>query len=85
MTVFVVLTPTDRADAAIQTTFPGEFLKVAGGQWLVAAGGMTTQEITGRLGAETGDKGQVIVLAVSSYWGWHTNNIWEWIRTKMAL
>ena len=84
MTVFVVLgtAPTTPLEQAIQTAFPGNSKKIGTGQWLVSATGMTTQEITEKLGAEAGDKGKVFVASVQNFWGWHQSDIWEWIQAK---
>lgn len=86
MTVFVILAPTDRSDldSAIRSTFPDNFLKITGGQWLVSARNLTSQEVVTKLEAHGGQKGQIVAFGISGYWGWHDNSIWEWIQTKMA-
>ena len=84
MAIFAVMSPgTNPAlGIAVARHFSENFYVVAQGQYLVAAQNLTTKEITERLGATSGELGQVIVLASSSYYGWHTKDVWEWIQVK---
>ena len=51
---------------------------------LVAARNMTTENLSKELGIESGpDRG--IVIAVGSYWGYHSTRIWEWLASKGQL
>ena len=50
----------------------------------VATSGQTTKEVAETLGfGEEGRSG--IVVPVTSYWGRHNPNLWEWIDSRMKL
>ena len=84
MAVFLVLSDTDRADldASISAKFPDDqSLKVASGQWLVA-GSYTPKGLSDYLELTDGKYGSVMLCLVTSYFGWHSKNIWDWIALK---
>lgn len=60
----------------------GNFIQIAEGQWLVAAD-MTAQQLSDELGITSGSMGNsIFVAALSSYYGRHRPEVWEWIRVK---
>jgi hypothetical protein len=64
-------------------SFPGNYLKVGPGQYLVAGKG-TAIDISNALGITDGKNGSGIVLSTSSYYGRAENNVWEWMRIKVS-
>jgi hypothetical protein len=87
MIIFAVLTPSEnlQLEAAITSLFPGNYLKVGPGQYLVAGKG-TAADISNALGITDGRHGNAIaiVLSTSSYYGRAGNDVWEWMRVKVS-
>jgi hypothetical protein len=81
--VFHLSNPTVVAEA-IRTRFPNDHYALGNNEWLVASNGVTSKEIGDVLGISDGRNGYGIVVAMNSYWGWATNNIWEWVSLKKA-
>ena len=83
--LFAVMAPTDdpRLATAIQTQFPADYLKVAPGQWLIAATG-TSKDISDRLKVTDGAVGSAIIVAFSGYYGRSSTSTWEWIASRMG-
>jgi hypothetical protein len=83
--VFVVLsqmTADLRLSQAIQSKFPNKSLSLGPGQWLLAGPG-TAKDISDQLGISDGSFGVTAeVFAISGYFGWAPNNIWEWITAN---
>jgi hypothetical protein len=87
MAIFVVLT-TDESPQfaqALERVVPGNYFKVADGQWLVSA--ITTpQKLADALGIseEGGHTASGIVATIGSYWGRANPEIWQWLATRMV-
>lgn len=87
MTIFAIL----RADNlpnnqllhdAIHARYPTDSYRSSVGQWLVASD-KTTVELCTELGiVPKGSFPGTIVLAVSSYYGVHNLELWDWIKAK---
>ena len=87
MTVFVLLedNPRDALAAVIKREFPDDHLQLHTGHWLIKADGITTQGLCERLGIVEGSGfGGTAAFAVSGYYGLHTSNTWEWLKTKWS-
>jgi hypothetical protein len=84
VTVFVVLSPEERPGLveAIGQSFANENYKLGPGQWLVSAKDLTTQGVVEKLGAQEGKLGHVAAFAIGNYWGYHSKNMWEWLKLK---
>lgn len=91
MTLYVIVTPghDDRLEKNLGREFPGDYLELEPGQWLVSATGMTSLAISDRLRIGTGeneveeeDEVEGVVFATSGYGGIHTSDVWEWIASK---
>jgi hypothetical protein len=89
MNVFgVIAARTDsmaQLQAAIESNFPGNFIKVADNFWFVAgtATAFETSQKLGVAGKAGGTLGHVIVLSVTNYWGNAEATVWEWISNRM--
>jgi len=85
MTLYAVMTTGDNAglQAALNTHFPNDHLKVASGQYLVAAK-LTVIELSNTLGISAGINGGGLVLSIAAYYGRADQNIWEWMRLKAS-
>jgi len=87
MAVFAII-PTDAAtkstlDQRINSLIPKEdVLKLPLGQWFIAYKG-TSKDLSNALGITKGEDTSGIVIAVASYWGRATNDIWEWLEAKL--
>jgi hypothetical protein len=85
MIVHLVVVEADRADldATIRDVYPTDNFKVAPAQWLIA-GDLTSQSLIASLGAAEGRFGKIMTVPVTSYWGWHSKEIWDWLSMKMS-
>lgn len=83
MILFAVLSVPENValDGAIAATFGDNSFKLIPGQWLVAAN-TTSAEVSNRLGITDGRNGSGIVVAIASYYGRASSNIWEWMKVK---
>ena len=87
MPVFAIL-PADNAklQPKIETIIPpGDRLLLPGGGWLVSHTG-TTKELAEILGISISDGNDTtpgIVVAITSYWGRATPDVWEWLQLKL--
>jgi hypothetical protein len=84
MALFALLSPNENPALAqaLELTFPGDHLKTGIGQWMVAARG-TAKELSDGLGISDGRVGTVIVITVGAYWGRGSNDVWEWMSTRL--
>jgi hypothetical protein len=87
MAVFAIL-PNDPNSAAlaarVNATVPkGDFVRLPGGQWLIAHTG-TTREVGDLLGLSEGETTDGVVCSISSYWGRATKDVWEWLNSKTS-
>ena len=82
MQVFAIVGMNDpqRVLRKLEEKYPTRHLVVDGGCYLVAASGVTTQELADDL-LESNQQ-TVIAIAVNAYWGHHRPNVWEWIAVK---
>jgi hypothetical protein len=87
MSVFAAIAPAadDRLKKAVEAKFggAGNHYKVADGQYLVYAPNLTSHQVSVELGAPAGGVGYVMILRVTSYAGWHSRDMWEWISTHL--
>jgi hypothetical protein len=88
MSVFAVLSriPNPKLEAQIVKEFPGNHYKLSSSQWLVCAGGTTT-ELSDKIGisasGKPGDSGSALVFSFTNYYGSETADLWEWLKVKM--
>jgi hypothetical protein len=86
MAVFAVIAPASdpKLEEAIKDKFAeGDFYKIAPGQFLVYSSTLTTRQASERLGISSGVLGsRAMVLRVTTYAGWHSKDMWEWIAAK---
>jgi hypothetical protein len=84
MALFAVLAPLDNAKIGpvLEETFAGNYQRVWNGQWFVSAQG-TTKDICDQLGISDGTNGTGIVVAVASYWGRASADLWPWLGEKL--
>jgi hypothetical protein len=87
MAIFMIAvqetTPAPGFSKAIEQNFPNNYLRIGPGQFLIKADGLTTQAVSEKLG-DNGENGKFAVFGVSSYWGYHDKNTWEWLAVKAA-
>ncbi|MBI1418780.1 MAG: hypothetical protein GC146_16310 [Limimaricola sp.] len=86
MQIYFLASETDRPDlgVAIAVKFGERNCRtVAPGQWLVAAD-VTPKELSDRLNASDGNFGKLIILLVTSYFGWHDKDMWDWLSLKKS-
>ena len=85
MTVFVIIEsqPPAALEGRIKAQFPDDYYRLADGQWLVSAK-MTAVDLSNSLGLKPGSGlGGTLVVSISSYYGLHSPEVWDWIKTKM--
>jgi hypothetical protein len=77
-----------KLEAKIKEKFPDDYYKYSGNQWFLCAGG-TSIDISRTLEIADPDKdklsgamGTAAVLAVSSYYGYETADMWDWLKVK---
>jgi len=89
MTVFAVIAPEadQKLEKAIKDKFAeGDFYEMSPGQFLVYAPGLTTRQASEKMGVTGGVLGsRAMVLRVTTYAGWHSKDMWEWIAAKEGL
>lgn len=89
MSIFAVLSRqvNSKLEAEIKEKFPNDYYKLSDNQWLLCAGG-TSIDISKTLGIADPDKkeagvmGTALVFAVSSYYGFETTDLWDWLKVK---
>jgi hypothetical protein len=86
MLLFAILGHDDnpRLSAALTLHFPGNYLRIGNGQWLVAGGNTTVVDVSNILGISDGTNGSGIVISIASYYGRANTNIWEWMKVKLS-
>lgn len=85
MAVFVIMEGTENPLVAqrIKEAYPNDHLKVARGQWLVSDTG-NARTVSEKLGFwKDSGIGGTLVFATSSYYGLHSSDVWDWIKTKL--
>lgn len=85
MIIFAVMLPAEipQMDAVMTAAFPGNYLKVGPGQYLVAGRG-TAVDVSNALGITDGKNGAGIIFSTTSYYGRAGNNIWEWMQIRVS-
>lgn len=86
MPVFALLPDTPTAEALkdkIAAAIPqGDFIALPGGHWLISHVG-TSRDVSEALGINADETAVAVILAVNSYWGRATNDVWEWLGAKL--
>jgi hypothetical protein len=76
----------DQIGAALASKYTGEYLQLAHGQWLLAAPGKTTKEISDALGISSESSiGTAVIVAFSNYYGRANPQIWEWLKSRLEV
>ena len=76
-----------RVRAAIEQEYPKNHIPVDATSFLVAASGLTTQQVAESiLGSSEPDAQRTsgVVVAFGGYYGFFNPNLWEWISVKVA-
>ncbi|AMH11616.1 MULTISPECIES: hypothetical protein [Klebsiella] len=87
MAVFAIIASNDGPGLGLKiksTIQPQDFCEVDGNTWLVSAPQhiVTAKELSDFLGISTGAIGQVVVLHVTTYYGFHKREMWDWLAMK---
>lgn len=87
MTVFAVVAISDAAKMGVSITGklqPQNYHKVDESTWLVTPPEhlVTPKEVSDFLEVTNGGAGRAIVLLVSSYYGYHMKDTWDWLTAK---
>ena len=69
---------------AINRAYGDANIMIAQNVWLIADKGVTTQEVSKKLGIEKGGVDNTVILKIDSYWGMAPTQIWEWLSVKLA-
>lgn len=85
MATFLILAdePHKGLGNVIASRFPHNHRLISNGQWAVVAD-MTAQSLCEHLGASEGQYGKVLVSLLTSYYGWHDKDLWDWLALKKA-
>ena len=85
MTIFLVVTASPNSQALganIARQFQSDAVTLAPNQWLVSAD-TSAASLCEKLGIVKGsDFGSTLVVAISSYFGLHSTETWDWIKRK---
>ena len=86
MQVFAVfgLGDFDWIQSAVQMHYESQDYRDVGHAFLVADKGITSQQVGEKLGLNSNAASRSIIVPVTSYWGLHAPDTWEWIRVKLA-
>lgn len=90
MTIFVILLSASNPilSKRIVDTFNGDCLSLNETQWLVSSSA-TVQEVTAKAGiydasnADNPSLGNAVVFATTSYYGFASTTVWDWIRSRL--
>ena len=91
MNVFAVVATQQSAvgpiKTAIEAKYPNNFVPAGDRLWFVAGNEATVIDSAKRLGVKGMDPNatltDVIMLPVTTYWGYSSPTIWEWLRNKL--
>ena len=81
MANFIVIplsTDKESLNKAISEKFGNACYCLSNGDWLVSYVG-TSKQLSDDLGLSDGETGSAIVINFSGYWGYASNDIWEWL------
>ncbi len=89
MALFVAIAPdiskADVLQQTIQEKYPGENLVISPNAWIISAAGIAKNVSDSLIGSPPQPGApQLVVLAVSGYFGFAPNTVWEWIASKLA-
>lgn len=87
MAVFAVIAssnPEQMSALIAEKIPPQDYHQIDDKSWFVSSpeGVVTPKELSDFLGISKGDAGRVIILHVSSYYGFHNRNTWDWLSVK---
>jgi hypothetical protein len=85
MTVFVIISLSDNPqllEVKLKEQYPNDHFVLAPGRWLVAAEGIAKTVSDKLVGLGNPTFGMFVVFALSGYYGFAYNAIWEWIALK---
>ena len=89
MQVFAVFKVADpsRIKAGIDTHYRDSHYEAGDGVFFIATEGETTRQLATKVGLGDDNVAGVtsgIVIPVTSYWGRHSSDLWEWISVKQS-
>ncbi|MFC5707577.1 hypothetical protein [Aeromonas eucrenophila] len=87
MAVFAVITSnaSDKLGSIIPAKLePQDFHKVDERTWFVKAPGtiVTPKELSDFLGISQGGVGHALIFHITTYWGYHAKETWDWLSVK---
>jgi len=82
--VIVAVAPNATLDQNIVDSYASTSLRLSPTVCLVAEKGVTSQEVSLKLGVKPEGISGVIIFKIESYYGLASQNIWEWIKVKGA-
>lgn len=87
MAVFAVITsnaPGQLESIITAKMQPQDVHKVDEKTWFVNAQGpiVTPKELSDFLGVSNGEAGRALVLHITSYYGYHAKETWDWLNVK---
>jgi hypothetical protein len=85
MTIFAIIAPTNdqRLREAVNRVFPGKNFEFVPGQFVASAPGLTAAQVAANLGTN-GQVGQYVVFSVAGHWGYHRQDLWEWLTANAS-
>lgn len=84
MTVFAVMSQSEEIGGQITAIYPEDSYKVGYGQWLVSDSSATARAVSEKLGLVKGSPySSTLVVGISSYYGLHSTEMWDWIKAKL--
>jgi len=76
---------TEMLEKNLEDHFPKNWLNVGLGSYVVASTAPTlTRDISDLAGITNGQVGSYIVTRADSYYGWASNDIWEWMAAHRS-
>lgn len=87
MAVFAIIASNDGPGLGLKiqgTIVPQDCYQIDDNTWLVSAPDnvVTAKELSDFLDISAGSVGQVIIMHVTSYYGYHRRDIWDWLSLK---
>ena len=84
MTIFAIIAPGSNAvlQARVKAAFPKNF-EFSPGQFVAAEAGITAAQASEKISVD-GSAGLFVVFSISSHFGWHKKELWEWLTVNAS-
>ena len=68
---------------SVDENYSGEYYETKQGAFFITTNGETTRQVATKIGLGDEPAGTGVVVPVTSYWGRHNRELWEWSSVKL--